>query len=95
MNVSFNPNLTTSEGFNYFLGHQELYSNWDRVEEPQEGDAVIFGCDQSRFHIGVMAMIDGKLGVLHNDEKNGVIFTKSMAMKLSGVNIYGYYRFKK
>lgn len=77
-----------------FSLNSNWYANWQKVENPQDGDAVLMRQGKNPCHVGVWCEIDGG-GVLHNIEKAGVVFQDLNAIKTSGYSIVGFYRYKK
>ena len=68
-------------------GHDER-SNWQPVETPQDGDAVLMGKGKHPCHIGLWAAG----GVLHCVEHIGVIHQPTFALAMTGWKTVSYYR---
>ena len=82
----------TKEEALYFKDHVTQLS-WEATDKPLDGDAILMGSDTYRFHIGVCVKFEGSMGVVHNQMRHGVIFTKLSALEMAGTKIAGYYRF--
>ena len=72
-----------------FADHEE-YVNWEPVEMPADGDAVMMGKNKWVSHIGVWCA--QAKGVVHSVEGIGVVFTKPPALQGMGLRVLGYYR---
>jgi cell wall-associated NlpC family hydrolase len=72
-----------------FAGHAEL-GNWEPVEFPSEGCAVLMGQARRPHHVGLW--LGG--GVLHSSEGCGVTYVNNLMLKHSGWNVLGSYRLK-
>ena len=62
--------------------------NWESVQEPREGDAVLLGIGRRPSHIGLWA--NG--GVLHCLEGAGVVHQQLAAMRRHNWNNIAFYR---
>lgn len=72
-----------------FAGHAEL-GNWEQVESPKEGCAVLMARGRMPNHVGLW--LGG--GVLHSVQGAGVIYTTALMIRHSGFSILGHYRLK-
>ncbi len=68
------------ELLDYVDNNKEIRTLWATVDKPTDGCAVLFGSKSRRFHIGTYVDVDGG-GVLHCDQKVGVIFTSMHAFR--------------
>ncbi len=84
-----------SKAVAFVNGSEDIKKYWDRVDTPEEGDAVLFGNAVNTFHIGVWAVIGGQSGVLHCSKGHGVIFTPRKHMVESFTQISSILRSKK
>lgn len=76
---------------------EHKFSVAEKVEEPQEGDAVLMFSNNRRNHIGIYTVIDGIPYVLHNMQKAGVVLHRLRDIgkgALMNYAIEGYYRWK-
>ena len=62
--------------------------SWQRVEQPQEGDAVLLARGRHPSHVGVWAAG----GILHCLESSGTVFQRPSGLALTGWRIAGFYR---
>lgn len=70
--------------------HQER-ANWQLVEKPEEGDAVLLAHARHPSHIGLWVDVDGG-GVLHCVGGIGVCFQTVKSMKAGGWGHLEFYR---
>lgn len=73
-----------------FTGHDDR-ANWELIDTPYEGCAVLLSQSQHPSHVGVWVDVDGG-GVLHCVEHIGVIFQTISSLRLSGWNKLEYYQ---
>ncbi len=66
-------------------------ANWQPVDRPQEGDAVLMAHASHPSHIGLWIDVDGG-GVLHCSNGPGVVFQKPAQLKASSWGHLEYYR---
>ena len=67
--------------------------DWQMVEVPTEGDAVLMGRSSRPCHVGIWVSPDpDEAGVLHSVEGSGVIFTTPARLGPLGWRILGFYR---
>lgn len=78
---------------NLLKSHNEL-ANWDRVDNPVEGDLVMMARARFPAHIGVCIHANRESGVLHCLRGSGVIFQPFKAMRMAGWGSLMYYRRK-
>ena len=76
-----------------FDGHPE-YNNWVIVNEPKGGDAAFLSCGRFPNHVGVWIDTGAEKGVLHCEEKTGVMFSNRANLARAGWKIIHYYRHK-
>lgn len=67
-------------------------SNWEKVETPKEGDAVLLAHARFPSHVGVWVDADGG-GVLHCVNGPGVVFQSVTILKASGWGHLEFYRY--
>lgn len=72
-------------------GHEER-GNWIRVSEPMEGDLVLMARNKYPVHVGIMILVDGRLGVLHCIQHSGVVFNTVPSLRSCGWGALSYYR---
>lgn len=66
----------------------------ERVETPQEGDAVQMLVRGTMSHVGVYTNINGEGHVLHNVRRVGVILTKIRDLPMKPWKLEGFYQWK-
>lgn len=66
-------------------------ANWQPVDRPQEGDAVLMAHASHPSHIGLWIDVDGG-GVLHCINGPGVVFQKPAQLKAASWGHLEYYR---
>lgn len=66
-------------------------ANWVEVAEPGEGDAVLMAYNRFPVHVGVWVAADGG-GLLHCEQKTGVIFSNRAALARMGITRMWYFR---
>lgn len=93
--IGIDPQVDMRGVLTAFRGHDE-FGNWDVVDVPAEGDAVMMGRNDVVKHLGVYLAVDGG-GVLHCDSIGGVQFTAigDMCAPDSAYEIIRYLRHKK
>jgi len=64
---------------------------WRKVGTPQDGDAVLMSHSRFPSHIGVWVDVDGG-GVLHCQERTGVVFQKQQDLLLGSWPKLEFYR---
>lgn len=67
----------------------------EKINNPEEGDAVLLISKQRPSHIGVYAVINGEPYVLHSLENRGVCCHKISRLHCLNMEVEGYYRFKE
>jgi len=70
-----------------FTQHNERI-NWQQVDTPADGDAVLMSQSKHPTHVGVWV---GD-GILHCVRNTGVVFSNLRALKSFPYNVVGYYR---
>lgn len=73
-----------------FARHDER-KNWNEIDVPQEGAAVLMGKNRRPAHVGVWIGADGGK-VLHCVEGAGVVAQSRPALRLAGWQVLGFYR---
>lgn len=70
----------------YIKTNPKIKNDWRELlkgEKPREGDAILFGYDNSATHIGIYIDSNRFTGVLHCSRKNGVILTNMQNIRNS------------
>jgi len=73
------------------LAKQPERANWQPVETPREGDAVLISKGKRPSHVGVWISANGG-AVLHCAQGVGVICQGLASLNTSGWHVLGYYR---
>lgn len=68
-------------------------NHWDRIEPPQDGDAVLLAHSRHPTHVGVWLAVDGG-GVLHCVNGAGVVFSTIAALRAAGWGRVEFYRYR-
>lgn len=95
LSTYFNKNMPSApigdaEGCRAVYDEQMKAGKWERVLEPQHGDAV--SMREGKWpHVGVWLDIDGG-GVLHCCEGHGVIFSRPAVLRTIGFGRLKFYR---
>jgi hypothetical protein len=76
-----------------FECHPEVH-NWRVIHGPRDGDAVYMRRSRRPVHLGIWLHVDGG-GVLHCDERNGVVFQDLIALAVHGWQVGAYYTYAK
>jgi len=66
-------------------------NHWNKVEHPEDGDAVLMSHSKFPSHIGIWVDVDGG-GVLHCQERTGVVFQRQMDLILGSWPNLEFYR---
>ena len=72
-----------------------VFSLFERVEIPQDGDVVLMANGRNLNHVGVFVVLEGRNYVLHNLERVGVILQKAKDVNKYTLQVEGYYRLKE
>jgi cell wall-associated NlpC family hydrolase len=73
-----------------FSGHDER-ANWVRIDDPEDGCAVLMGMGRHPTHVGIWCDVDGG-GVVHAVRKAGVVFQSRASLALAGWAVHAFYR---
>jgi hypothetical protein len=81
----------------YIKTNPTIRNSWRQAITPKEGDAILFGYDNSATHIGTYVESNRHKGVLHCSKKHGVILTNMQAIRncAGGFKIMRYNDFSK
>ena len=71
-----------------------VYSLFDKVEVPEDGDIVLMANGRMLNHVGVFVVLNGAKYVLHNLERIGTILQKVKDVHKYTLTVQGYYRLK-
>ena len=78
--------------FQFIENSVDVNRKWRPVEFPRDGDAVLFGGSDDRFHVGIWVNISGQNGVIHCQRSHGVVFTKHASLEAGGTKVEMYLR---
>lgn len=73
------------------FGNHDERENWNEVEAPLDGDAVLMSHSRYPSHVGIYLAVDGG-GVLHCQNGAGVIFTHMAALPAMGWGRINFFR---
>lgn len=79
VNISHFPNH--DDAVDYIKTNPKIRNSWEEVSSPLEGDAILFGYENSATHIGTFVNSHWHKGVLHCSKKHGVILTNMQSIR--------------
>lgn len=65
--------------------------DWQKTDNPKEGDAVLMSMLNYPTHIGVVALVGNQIHVVHAVENGRVTISRLMVMKIKNWNISGFW----
>ena len=66
---------------------------WRQTKSPRDGDAVFLSQRNRPHHIGIVAIVAGKLHVLHAIKNSGVILTDKLSLAVNGWKIESFWTY--
>jgi hypothetical protein len=66
-----------------------------RIQIPSEGDAcVMTHAQDTKWHVGVVGVVNHRIWVLHSMVTTGVVFTRARDLSKMNLRIEGYYQWR-
>lgn len=64
---------------------------WIKTDKPKEGDAVFMAKGTRPHHLGVVALVDNKIHVVHAPEFRGIMINDLLSLRLNQWKIISYW----